>query len=482
MEVPMFSLNRSLHFIEAAEPDVVALHRSADPVVITPEDHQQQPCEAFVAVVLENGAERTYVALLPTAKRKILVYTSEPPVSEELQDALSFLKAFGFRMETCNLSYSAPLREVVIRNTGIFRPPAAASPPGPKPLSPGGVTKPAGTDAEAVKAAAAESLAKLQVEWEGILKEKEAAARKELERLSAEQARIASDRNARERGLATELAAVKAQLELAVAARDEASGAQNELASFMEEFDALRSEYVLINEELTARNSDLHQLRDEKEQEEKKAAAELAALREELKNAAAGRETAEAKVSELQELLSGLATGPGTERPDKAAADLAGLSADFSDYFSEPPRETRQKPEAIENAGGAFFRLDPSLTSIPCGSGCEVAEVLVSMNTARINPAGNQAEISSAYICSLDRNGTREVYLALYLTESRKTLIHVPGSQPSGPEAYNRVIREAVAYAETVGFFMDALPLGKTPAERAKALGKVPVFAGEPGL
>jgi hypothetical protein len=67
--------------------------------------------------------------------------------------------------------------------------------------------------------------------------------------------------------------------------------------------------------------------------------------------------------------------------------------------------------------------------------------------------------------------------VALYLTESGKTLVHVPERQPTDTAACNNVVRAAIDFAETVGFFMDVLPLGSTPAERAGALDGVPVLA-----
>jgi hypothetical protein len=115
---------------------------------------KSESCEAYVCAIRKNAGVQVYVALVADNKR-IFVYTrAEKPDTEEgydltLQEALDFTRSMGFTPELVNLNYSAAMREVVVRNIKILRPPGsvvnallkhgmadAPTPPGAKRPSP----------------------------------------------------------------------------------------------------------------------------------------------------------------------------------------------------------------------------------------------------------------------------------------------------------------------------------------------------------
>ena len=122
------------------------------------------------------------------------------------------------------------------------------------------------------------------------------------------------------------------------------------------------------------------------------------------------------------------------------------------------------------------FHLDHSLTAIPCGSADEVIELRVSFNTIRISSDGTDAQNCSAYICGLEHNGSKQIYVALYQTDSKKALIYVPAHQPSDAADYDRVMEDAVAFTDVVGFIINLQYLGEGSEARAKALQQIPVL------
>jgi hypothetical protein len=333
----MFLLNETLQFIEAAEPDVVAVYRSVEPVLLAPAGRAQQPCHAFLCVVRKNDRQCTYAALNLVASGETLVYAPDPSfpfASVTIADSLSFLEAMGFRMESLDLQYNTALREVVVRGISVIQPPGTkrkavppktgaktatktkshlaasgekAAEPGPPPAvaSPPPATaaseprpgaaiadRPGQTPLKAVEHPAARApgetaaVAAARDAREQVLADELAAARAELTQNRAEltqnRAELTQNRAELTQNRA-ELTQTKAELAQAVVARGEAVSAHSELEALKEEYELLRNEYGLINEELTARNDDLQRLAADKEAAEEAAAAGNAALKEELK-------------------------------------------------------------------------------------------------------------------------------------------------------------------------------------------------------
>jgi hypothetical protein len=100
----------------------------------------------------------------------------------------------------------------------------------------------------------------------------------------------------------------------------------------------------------------------------------------------------------------------------------------------------------------------------------------VSFNTIPISCDGTDAQNCSAYICGVERNGSKQVYVALYQTTKKKALIYVPVQQPPDAAGYDRVMEDAISFADVTGFMINLEYLGGGPAERAKVLEKIPVL------
>jgi hypothetical protein len=497
----MFTLNKSLQYVEAAEPDLVALHRSLNAVVIAPEGHKQQLCDAFLCVVKGNGkSERIYAALYLTAGKETLVYTptaSLPPVatSESISNALTFLEAMGFRMESYSLGGSTALREVIIRTISVLQPPGAekkgtslkfATKAPPKTMKPIEEQTSAlhGTDEPY-----AESAPAADIEPERVVEEHaefSRASATELAKLQAELECVRDEKCA----LESDLAAAHTELAQLIAARDETaaacppgddSAANSELAALQEEYEALRAEYILINEELTDLNTDLIQVRSEKDAAQEVAAEEIAALKATIMRLATTRPAASPDgphpaTDQEQPTVSpnaGQATRNHVESEPVGAAiqELANLSpvADIEAL----PRKHQVKPA---QKGPTPFHLDHFLTAIPCGSPDDVIELRVSFNTVWINCDGTDVQNCSAYICGLERNGSKQIYVALYQTTKKKALIYAPSQQPEDSADYGQVMEDAISFADVAGFMINLEYLGGGPAERASVLQKIPVL------
>ena len=126
----MLALDSTIGCIEASEPDVLDLYRSA-PLMTSPvTDAQQESREAYVCAIRKKARVQVYVALVADNKR-IFVYThpGEPETEQHyqhyLQEALAFARSLGFAPERIDLNYSPAMREVVVRNIKILRPPGS---------------------------------------------------------------------------------------------------------------------------------------------------------------------------------------------------------------------------------------------------------------------------------------------------------------------------------------------------------------------
>ena len=126
----MLALDSTIGCIEASEPDVLDMYCSAPIMTALVPDALPESCEAYVCAIRKKASVHIYVALVADNKR-IFVYTpSGGPEREEhyhqtLEEALSFSKDLGFAPERLNLNYSPAMREVVVRNIKILRPPGS---------------------------------------------------------------------------------------------------------------------------------------------------------------------------------------------------------------------------------------------------------------------------------------------------------------------------------------------------------------------
>lgn len=439
----MFLLNEALRSIEAAEPQVVSVHRGTEALFLTPERREQQMCEAFVCVVREGGTDRVHPAIYLTRSRQALVYERDPrqgagTTAETLQGALQFLQGLGFRMEPVNLGGNPALRRVVLGGIKVVQAPqpGTARPAAPEVVALPAVAPPvagsaaAGTPRPPEKSAGPPAPAQPVPERDGEQARKSAARIAQLERELA-QARA-------------ELAQLKAAAGAGQLPTDDTI---DELALLQEDYQALRAEYVLINDELTERQSELQRLQVNFEEHRKVSAAEIA---------------------KLTATVLRLSTPAPTRERVMAPAPTAGFDSAAPSPLAAVPAGAPDEPVS--------FHLDPDLAAIPCRSSDEIVDLRSSFNAIRMTCGSAKAQNCNAYICGVKRDGRREIYLAIHLTEDRRSLIYVPERQPADTEGYERALEGALSFVEVSGFIVNLEPLGGGPAARAKVFEKIPVL------
>ena len=68
------------------------------------------------------------------------------------------------------------------------------------------------------------------------------------------------------------------------------------------------------------------------------------------------------------------------------------------------------------------------------------------------------------------------VYFALFLSDSRCTIVYCPGKQPGTDADKEKALVEGINFAETVGFIMDRIEMGGHE-KQTEQLGGSPVFS-----
>jgi hypothetical protein len=306
----MLNLNKALHIIEVAEPDIYEIYRSTTPVTISLSGHETQPCEAFICSIVEDDSIRLHVALQLRKNKKILVFLPDKQPKDRggyaktLQEAVSFAESMGFRMASVNLNFSKALREVVVRDIRVMRlsPQRKVS----HKQSHGGtahtlwaakekeaVLKAAAEQAETARRAAEETQVKrltseragagrhshdgtAQTVW--LAKEKETALK-----TAAEQAKM--ERHAAEVALAERLAAEEAEAERLAAEKAEAERLAAEeaeakrIADEQAEIERRAAEEKALAERLATEKAEMERLADEKAVAERLTAEEAEAKR-----------------------------------------------------------------------------------------------------------------------------------------------------------------------------------------------------------
>ncbi len=129
----MFTLDKSLLGIMAAEMDVTEVYRSTIPQSVAVEGLSSSPCEAFACSIKNAGSDQTdiYVMLRFPSEKYSLVYRPDRKVltqadyAEVMKDAQEFLGSLGFVLEPVNLNYSRAMREVVIRSLRLLSAPGS---------------------------------------------------------------------------------------------------------------------------------------------------------------------------------------------------------------------------------------------------------------------------------------------------------------------------------------------------------------------
>ncbi|WP_243372487.1 hypothetical protein [Geotalea sp. SG265] len=350
----MLTLKESMDCIEAAESDIVDLHKSLSAVVITPEGLPKQRYDAFICTVKEEDAQQVYVTLVAVNSKKALVYTAADEAAVlagpeiVLEEALDFLKEMGFQMEHVPLNYSTALREVVFRGVRVIRPLSAGRSAAKKQAA---AEKTAAKEAEEAQEAArktAEDAAKAKAEKERkaaeeaarIKAEKERKAAEEAARIKAEEEQKAAEEAARikaeeEQKAAEEAARIKAEEERK-AAEEAARIKAEEERKAAEEAARIKAEEERKAAEEAARI---------KAEEERKATEEAARIKAEEERKAA-EEAARIKAEEERKAAEEAARIKAEEER-KAAEEAARIRAEETRRLAELATEERQEAEKM---------------------------------------------------------------------------------------------------------------------------------------
>ncbi|WP_136514711.1 coiled-coil domain-containing protein [Geomonas edaphica] len=171
-----------------------------------------------------------------------------------------------------------------------------------------------------------------------------------------------------------------------------------------------------------------------------------------------------------------------------ASHPSSGASTDADPEFPPPGQEEPFFLPLGELAGGGFasgaddgapvlFILESGLSVIEVRSAEDVLELHQSINNAYLSPEGTGGqENCRGYICCLRKGETKEVFAAIYGTQSKRTRVYLPEEQPHDDDSYARTVRGAICFTEDVGLMMEPVPLDASPAKRVERLKRCPAL------
>ncbi|WP_136523382.1 coiled-coil domain-containing protein [Geomonas ferrireducens] len=170
------------------------------------------------------------------------------------------------------------------------------------------------------------------------------------------------------------------------------------------------------------------------------------------------------------------------QKHDWSAAPPPSGALTDADAASPPPGQ--EEPFFVplgDLAGGGFnfgaddgapilFMLESGLSAIEVQNTEDVLELHHSINNAYLSPEGTGGQEScQGYICGLRKGEKKEVFAAIYGTQSKLTRVYLPEEQPQDDDSYARTVRGAICFAEEVGLMMEPVPLeGPKKMERLK--------------
>jgi len=168
--------------------------------------------------------------------------------------------------------------------------------------------------------------------------------------------------------------------------------------------------------------------------------------------------------------------------PDQCAEDPAepggeGVSAGpaltfplLGELLDEPSARTE---ESCWTAGQ--FLLRPEIPAIEYDSPDQL-ELYQSVNVAYLAPEGKGQENCRGYLCVLrDGKGAR-VMAALYGLKSGRAWVYLPERQPADDSTCAKALREAIAFAEQVGFMMEAVQAPRSQEQYRELALSCPVL------
>ena len=367
-----FSLSTSLTHINIDESSIIDIYRSACPV--TPPDpmYGGHPCEAYLCTGREGNLLLAYVAILDTKTRIPFIFTSACDAKDAaacrqvVAEANDFIASMGFSLEKVNIDYGAAMRQVVIRNLRIMRPPPRPrtaqtpkkqAPAGESPIDQAGTgtppqeVSPPPSRPRQVPGTAASSHAEASPDGDSLL-----AA--ELSALQAAFERLAQEKSEAETNAGQAIADLTAQLEHAVAARTKAekSGrdalAQHRQAddARLREMERLESELKLAAEARLAAEDALAKEIARHRESEARASGEIARLEAALEGGRTRHAETEARLHKAEADLREAGNDLEAEANRRAESETAAKKRE---------RELRKELGALReegNATGAMLR------------------------------------------------------------------------------------------------------------------------------
>ena len=175
-------------------------------------------------------------------------------------------------------------------------------------------------------------------------------------------------------------------------------------------------------------------------------------------------------------------TPPAAKAPIPAAQSQFEISPDSSSWqgnaFTPAPLPSwlddgfPQASPSQPAEPSSLFQLNGSLAGIEIATAEDVNELYRSTAVVQLALAGLHAQPAEAYVC-LVSGGVAAIFVALFLTESRKALVYTPMQQPANYAECGKMFQQAVKFAESFGFSLEAVNLGANLALRQVVLRKI---------
>lgn len=121
------------------------------------------------------------------------------------------------------------------------------------------------------------------------------------------------------------------------------------------------------------------------------------------------------------------------------------------------------------------FCIDPARNTVTYKDPEEIVALIYSVNTVQAVPDNSSIQRCKGYVVATKNDVHYNVYVAWYLTESKRVVICSPQRQPADSEECVRILQDAISYFEIVGFMMEIEELGNSVSSYNQALQKAPV-------
>jgi hypothetical protein len=447
----MLTLDKALDFIQADEPEVVAVFQSESPVTVAVAGQKPERCEAYVCVLRKDERLRVFAALATAGNRNLIYVPQQQPETDAelaavVKEAKLFVEAMGFVMESLNLNYGAAMRAVVIRNIRVLQPPRVEK--GKKPPAGAALRRhekltiaPRVETPQKTVVPAAAPVEKVAPPEKGRVTGQDdqvAALRAEIVSLTAQRSAAAKEAAAALDALRAELAEVTAERNLLADQKEElvnaAEQASTDLAHAWEESHRLAEEREVtehrLTGELAALQGEMERLRAaqaEAEQElaQAKGAAEarsaqLATVRGDAERLGAEREAALARVHEFEALsmtAEAEVAAARAEREELAAAreqsdrkvgkELAALRAQLEQAKAAMAAAVQRAAEQEEQARLAAAELTAAKEEAEQRLGAEVGTLRGEQDQARAERAAAEQRLAEA--AAADKAAAKEL-------------------------------------------------------------------------